>query len=349
MLSFVLLSMPVHAQTPAKAGPYDAFVNSSISKGKPGLFFVDARTGLSNIVVTNGVHHTLLNNGVLFQEIGTNAVKIAYPDGRIEAFSVIPTPDPKSNITWVVSADRKRIAWAVSLVQQPSLLSDLYTSSVDGNDKKLALHTSSTKGIDTFPLAVSNDGTKIYYARQGPDKLPYQLFPTSSDVFSLDVSSGVATELPGKTDCACAIGFAPDVNVYARLEAAQNGFDIHQWNLGNKRDFTVASPGESDKQAGNILISSDGGLIVYTSARGTPPAKGVPPERYSLILVDANQKSQRILVNSLKLNLRAVAFEPGTQMAILVGANTDGTYKLNLKDGSLLQVSAYSWLGTLSN
>src|SRR5258708_18195716 len=194
MLSCVLLSMPVHAQTSAKAGPYDVFVNSSISKGKSGLFFVDARTGLSNIVVTNGVHHTLLNNGVLFQEIGTNAVKIAYPDGRIEAFSVIPTPDPKSNITWVVSADRKRIAWAVSLVQQPSLLSDLYTSSVDGNDKKLALHTSSTKGIDTFPLADSNDGTKIYYARQGPDKLLYQLFPTTTDLFSLAVPSGEATE-----------------------------------------------------------------------------------------------------------------------------------------------------------
>src|SRR5260221_623656 len=258
MLSFVLLSMPVHPQTEAKAGPYDVFVNSSISKGKPGLFFVDARTGLSNIVVTNGLHHTLLNNGVLFQEIGTSAVKIAYPDGRMEPFTVIGAPDAKSNITWVVSADRKRIAWAVSLVQPQSLLSDLYMSSVDGNDKKLALHTSSTKGIDTFPLAVSNDGTKIYYARQGPDKLPYQLFPTSSDVFSLDVSSGVATELPGKTDCACAIGFAPDANIDARLEAAQNGFDIHQWNLRNKRDFTVTSPGESDKQAGNLLTSSDG-------------------------------------------------------------------------------------------
>jgi hypothetical protein len=67
------------------------------------------------------------------------------------------------------------------------------------------------------------------------------------------------------------------------------------------------------------------------------------------VLVDANQQSQRILVNSLKVNLRAVAFESGSQIAILDLVDADGTYKLNLKDGTLLQVSAYSWLGTLSN
>jgi hypothetical protein len=86
---------------------------------------------------------------------------------------------------------------------------------------------------------------------------------------------------------------------------------------------------------------------MYTVARGVPPAKGVPPERYAIILADMGQHSQRVLIDGLKVNLRPVAFERGNGVVVLAGTDTDGTYKLTLKDGTLLQVSAYTFLGTV--
>src|SRR5206468_4243103 len=101
------------------------------------------------------------------------------------------------------------------------------------------------------------------------------------------------------------------------------------------------------RQAGYLLVSRDGNLIVYTSARGVPPAKGVPVERYAIVLIDVARHQQRVVVSSLRANLRPISYEAGNSAVILTGTDTDGTYKLTLADGKLLQVSAYTFLGTL--
>jgi hypothetical protein len=179
---------PSHAQ--GGNGSFDVFLNSTMSSGSAGLYFVDARTGLSNIAVTNGTHHTLLETGVLFQENETGAIKIAYPDGRIELYPAIQPPDPKAAVNWIVSTDRKRIAWSVSKMSGTSTLSDLYTALSDGSDKKLVLHTSSTKNLIVVPLLITNDGTSVFYSRQIGTPGIYQLFPVAGDAFQLDVASG---------------------------------------------------------------------------------------------------------------------------------------------------------------
>jgi len=345
----LILTLPVSAQQAPEPVSYEVFVNSTISKGKSGLFFVDDRTGLGNVVVTNGSHHTILGSGVLFQENGTNAIKVAYADGRIVLYPAIQPADPKAAVNWVASADGGRIAWTVSQTQDQSILSDLYTAGPDGSDKKLLLHTSSTKGIDTIPLAISDDGSTVFYARQAQPGNAYQLFPTAADVFSLDIASGTPTQLPGKTDCTCAVGFAANGKLFARLEASTSGgFGVHLWNFAVNVDIPVRASGLADKQAGWILLSRDGNLLIYVSARGVPPAKGVPPERYAIVLVDMAQRTQRVLIDGLKVNLRPVAFEPGNGVIVLTSTDFNGTYKLALKDGTLLQVSAYTFLGTVS-
>ncbi len=350
----------VPSVAPSANGPYDVFVNSSISKGKPGLFFVDARTGLSNIVVTNGQHHTLLHNGVLFQEIGTNLMKVAFPDGRIEPFAAIQLPDPKANLAWIASGDGNRVVWVISesisqtqsQPNQQSVSSDMYLAGADGSNVKLILHSSSTKGIQTLPLAVTLDGTTVFYARVAPDKRPYGLFTVASDIFSLDVASGTITELPGKTACECAVGVSANGTILARLESAgTQDFGLHVWNLALKTDTLIAPPGLPNLQAGNVVFSSDNRLVAYTSARGVPPAKGVPPEHYAIVIADLGQRAQRVVIDNLRGNLQPIAFEHDNDMLILVGADSDGTYKLDLSGSgnSLLQVSAYTLLGTIGS
>ncbi|MCC7451071.1 MAG: hypothetical protein IT324_26895 [Anaerolineae bacterium] len=330
---------------------YDVFASANAVKGRAGLFFVDARTGLSSVVVTDGMQHTLLQRGVLYREPDTGVMKVAYPDGRIELHPAIQPTSAKAALNWITSPDRTRIAWTVSQVQGTTLVSDLFIAQADGSDKKLALHTSSTRNIDTVPLALTNDGATVFYARQAqPAASSYQLFDVATDVFQLDVASGKATQLPAESKCACAVGFSPDGRIFVRLEADtdKQGFGARAWDLSIKINTAVKAPNIIHTQAGNVLVSRDGTLALYTSARGVPPAKGVPPERYVIVLADFSRREQRVLTEPQVNNLRAVTFEADKSSALVVGVDKDGTYKLSLRDGSLLPVSAYTYLGTIT-
>ena len=96
------------------------------------------------------------------------------------------------------------------------------------------------------------------------------------------------------------------------------------------------------------MLSPDGSLAIYTSARGVRPVRGGAPERYALVLADLTRHEQRLMTDALPDNLRAVAFERDNSAVLVVGVDKDGTYKLSLKDGTLVPVSAYTYLGTIS-
>jgi hypothetical protein len=148
----------------------------------------------------------------------------------------------------------------------------------------------------------------------------------------------------------CAVGFSSDGQRFARLEAAgdQNGFGVHLWNLSINVDARIDPPQIAHHRAGNVLISRDGNVIIYTSAHGVAPAKGVPPEQFAIVAVNVPQHQQHVIVSPLKNNLRPVAFAPDDSAVILVGTDTDGTYKLRLKDGDFRLVSVYTFIGTIT-
>src|SRR5262249_41736655 len=104
LIAILTPAMTAQAQSP---GSFDVFYSANVVKGKSGVFFVDARTGLSSSVVTNGVEHSVLSNGVLFQESDTRLMKIAYPDGRVELFTPMQPSGPNLRIEWVVSENRE--------------------------------------------------------------------------------------------------------------------------------------------------------------------------------------------------------------------------------------------------
>jgi hypothetical protein len=292
---------------------------------------------------------------VLYQENETGVIKVVYADGRTELHPALQTGGPKTTLSWVTSPDHKRLAWSLSQLTGTTLISDLFVSDADGSNEKLVLHTSSTRGITTTPLALTNDGATLFYSRQvdpsTETRKEYRLFPPIGDAFQLDVASGKTTDLPNDTGCLCAVGFTQDGRQYARLEptADKTGFDLRLWDLSIKINNAIPAPNITHTQAGYVLLSRDGSLAVYTSARGVPPARNVPPERYVIILVDVGRREQRIMNEPTVPKLRPVAFEPNNDAVLVVGVDTDGTYKLSLTDGTLLQVSAYTFLGTITN
>ena len=340
-----------HTQSP---GSFDVFYSANVVKGKTGLFFVDARTGLSNSVAINGEQYTALTNGVLFRESDSHLIKIAYPDGRIELYTPMQPSGPNLRLEWAVSQNRKWIVWTTSRTEGQSLIGDTYLLPVGGQDKRQVLHSSSTNGVVTIPLAVTNDGSAIFYTRQGdPDPNAYQLFPAVADAYKLDVESGQSAQMPGEPKCACAAAFSADGKQFLRLETPDNqqGFNARLWDLTIKTDQLIGAPlqnaASAFRQAGYMLFSPDGRLAVYTAAHGIPPTKN-SPERYFIVLVDVERREQRILTDPLISALRPVAFKSDNSAVLLAGTTKDGTYKVTLQDGDFLQVSAYSFLGTIT-
>jgi hypothetical protein len=328
-----LIALSIGASAPARAqstASYDVF------SSKSGLYFVDTLTGLSSVVAANGISYTLVGNGVIFLDRATGLVQIATPDGQ-----VAPHPFLPANAQWVVSADRNWIAWVVTRTENGSILADLYAARADGGNPQLALHTSSSKGLSLRPLAISNDGADIFYTRQSDDAKTPAPYPFAADIYRVMVAGGAITHLIGEPRCRCGATFSGDGHLFFRLES---NLTAHFIDLSANLDVPLTPPSANYTAAGDPLLSDRGSVAVYSAVK-TAGTKYTPGQ-YALILADSSQKGQRILIDGNPNWLRPVLFEQN--VLILVGVDKDGTFKLSLTDGTLTQVSAYSYLGTLS-
>jgi hypothetical protein len=333
--SLFLTIQPAHAAPPL----YDVFINSVMSGTKSGVFFVDARTGLSTVALTNGYNHTLLGNAVIFRDKLTGNVGIATPDGTIAPHPFILGND---YLIWVVSPNRQWITWIEGKSQAGSLITNMYIARADGSDRLIALKISSTKALTVRPVAVSNDGGTILYGREADDQKSYRVYPVYTDLYRLTVASGTSEHIPGEPRCACAANFTSDGLTIFRLDGNEESYAAHFIDPSRPSDVLIAPVANKFTQSGDVLLTERGDLAIYVLARGNANR-----EAYTVVAVDAVSKTQRVLVDSSPTRLRPIAFEKDA--IIFSGWEKDGTYKLPLAGGTLTQISSYSYLGTISN
>lgn len=347
-LFLCVLPRPAHA-TAVPPALYDAFVNSQMSGNRSGVFFVDARSGLSSVAVTNGYNHTILGSSVIFREKSTNEIRLAKPDGTIERHPFIEASDL---LIWVVSPNRGWVVWTSGQLQAGSLISSLNIARADGTDRQIALRTSSSKLLGVRPVAVSNDGKQILYTRQIDDPKAYRVYPAYDDLYRLNVETGASEHIPDEPRCTCAAVLSVDGRVVFRLEANESGYASHWIDLsvpGKPIDLraepisgTATSSFNGFKQSGEAILNERGNLAVYALARGN-----VARELYAVVVADLTTRTQRLLVDVSVNRLRPIALQGDS--LILAGWDKDGTYKISLDGGALTQISTYTYLGTFGN
>jgi hypothetical protein len=336
LLLLLAAVLPVRAQG---ADVFDVYLGT----GKNGisLYFVDARTGLSSVVPADGTRHTLLADGVLFQEKDTGIFKIAYPDGQVGILAAMQPAAPNVVVDWAVSANRQHIVWSVTQRQDSLVYSDLYLGDSKGS-KTLALHTSSTQSVGAMPLALTDDAATIFYTRRADLFAPRPLFLSADNVFRLDVASGQSAPLTVSNTCPCAVAFSQDGRLFGALEpTGQGGFNLHLWDLSINVDWLVNTTQTGQEQAGALAISPESRVAVYTTAHDV----GKGRYQYTLVLADLGQREQHVLTSTRSDNLRVAAFLVKDSAVLLVG--NGGSYKLSFNGGTLLQVSSYVFLGSI--
>jgi hypothetical protein len=279
---------------------------------------------------------------VLFQEKDSGIFKIAYPDGQIGILAVMQPAAPNVAVDWAVSANRQHIVWSVTQHQDSLVYSDLYLGDFKGS-KTLALHTSSTQGVGTRPLALTDDATTVFYTRRTDLFEPRARFPVEDNVYRLDVTSGQSTPLPICPAIPCAAAaVSQDGRLLGSLEATgQGGFRLRLRDLSINVDSLIDSTQTGQEEAGSLVISPEDRVAVFTTAHDA----GKGRYQYTLVLADLVRHEQRVLTTTRTDYLRAAAFLAKDSAVLLVGDS--GSYKLSFDGGSLVQVSDYVYLGSI--
>lgn len=336
----LLLPDSVGAQQTA----YDVFFDPTGN----GLYFVDARTGLSSVATVEGSQHTLLDTGVLFQDAFTGQPRLAAPDGQITTLAWIAPATQGVVVRWVVSTDRNHIAWSEVQSDGTNVISLVYAARSDGGDRKQVLRFSSTRRLAALPVHLATDGRTLYYTRQLlPEPGAYDLFERAADLYALDVRTGESTHLPDEPLCECAVGFTADGRQYARLQTEDdgNGFLVRLRDQAvGKLTILNAVDDLLHTQAGYVVVSPNGNIVLYASARGTGSLRS---ERWTLTLADRDAGTQTLLTGALTDGIRPLTFALDGKSVILIGITKPGTWKMALADRRLRPISAYNYLGSL--
>ncbi|PJF35980.1 MAG: hypothetical protein CUN49_07760 [Candidatus Thermofonsia Clade 1 bacterium] len=315
---------------------YDVFLRDQA------VIFVDARTALSTTININGDWHTLIGEGVLFRAADTKAALVALPNGDIALHPYIPRQNEQLMTRWISSANGKWLAWAFTARTERGTISDLFV--VEGllGENRMALHTTSTRGLGILPLAISDDGAYVFYTRRTDlfEPLPPVLDLPVESVLRLHVESGEAVPLPDSPDCPCLMAFSPDARRALRLAATADGVTVTLIELNGLIEQPIGAL-RGYERPHYPVFAADGKKALFRLSRSSGRT------RSAIALADFTVREARLLTETLPEPLRPLALTARADTALLLSLNASGTFKLTLADGAIVRVSPESYLGSL--
>ncbi|MBZ0288070.1 MAG: hypothetical protein K8I30_10685, partial [Anaerolineae bacterium] len=312
------------------------------------LHFIDALTGEDEAVEVNGTDYTLVGNGVLYRDAATQKAMLAQPGSQPRAHPFVQPTSNARRLDWVISGDRKKIAWTITEADATNALTTTtYVVNSDGSDRQRVLEDGPRDGIRVLPVAFGVDNTTLYLDYQ-PDAIttPFRQY---AGVFALDIASGEQRMLPGEPGCFCAA--AVGAGVFVRLELADDltGFDVALHRLAAETDVVIPALRITGyTQAGDVLIAPDGTRALYTLAQVRDfggPAQFV---RKVFVLVNVVDGTQEALTDPMATFLEPVMWTEDNSSIILTSPFENGTWKMSTDDGRLTTIATATYLGALT-
>jgi hypothetical protein len=349
---FALLAAPglvwAQPEMPDEAHPRQVFLQLSTETGANRLIFLDLLTGERSTVDVYGERYAVTPAGVLFYAPGENRVKIAMPDATLRDHPFIQPGPNTRRIDWVVDPDAHLIAWTLTEGVPGTMTTLTYVADFAGDDARLVFEDGPRDGIRALPVTFSPDRQQLYMDYQ-PDSIGDRTtFRQFAGLFALNLADGEIMTLPGEPGCFCGAGLGGDWFLRLALTPDVLSFDLHAYHLERGIDVVIPSLRLVDfTQGGDILISPDGSRAIYALAQvigfGTP-AQMV---RTVFVRVDLEALTQDVLGSEVDFLLRPIAWTEDNSAVLLTSPEGDGTWKIDLADGTLEQVAAATYLGRI--
>jgi len=226
-----------------------------------------ARPGIVQ-VVGNAVYYVKSSGGGL----GGTVTRVTAAGSDELPFTSVESP---AQLTFAVSSDQTRIAWAISRWEGAAPTSELRIADITGANMQTIVQSSPDDGIeDAYVLEAVRwmpDGTLIY-AWQITGIGGYILFFGYSSLYRYDPTTGVSTglvALPGRPGAPCWDTISPDgLYVAGACSFGAEGHLMEEWEIatGDESVFPVWPVDQG--QAGAAAYSPSGEGFAYAIARG---------------------------------------------------------------------------------
>lgn len=351
---------PPFISTAQTLRPIEVFADHNRADQTVTLYFTSALTGLSTPVTLAGFRPddyllerlSLTPNGVLYFDTLTQSARLALPSGQIVPHPFIPQQrDGLAVVDWILSPDRQSIAWVEVFPSAEAWLSNVYIADINGNQitPLPAPPLSQANPLGRFlPIALTNDRQNLFYDAGYPvgNRPASQFFRQYTELGVYRAEVGGYQTLPSEPACVCGGGVGDNGASLLRLRPLALGFEL-TWVLLNNGTST-SIPFESAfsfAQAGDLFIPDGLPFAVYSQAQNL--TSDDPSVQFALVGVDFTTRSQRYWVAPSRQRFTVVQVLENGATLILAEVYEGGTYKFNLQNGNLTQLSPNTWLGTL--
>jgi hypothetical protein len=350
--ALVLLAAPAAAQDgeplPAAAQSWQVFFRRDNDDGQPRLIFVDSVTGDERPMILAGERYTPLGDAVLYFDLTAGRLRLASPETGVTDHPFIQPGGDTRRVDWLVDSARGRIVWTLTSGDPAALVTTTTIAALDGTNPRQIWVDGPRNGLRAMPVAFSPDGGTLYLDFQPDgvsDLTPFQQYAA---LVALDLESGVWDYLPEEPGCFCGAGFGGGLFLRLALASDLAGFDLHVHTLPGDLEQTIPAidlPGYT--QGGDFLVSPDASHAVYVLGQIRDFGRPDQSLRTQLVIVDLLTMTQEAIAAPANTLLRPVAWTADDTAALLVSPQQDGTWKLNLSDNRLTQVSPASYIGAL--
>jgi WD40-like Beta Propeller Repeat len=172
-----------------------------------------------------------------------------------------------------IAATSSRLAWGTADIRATMMAARIQISGVNGSGVKTGLEEI-YKGVaqSLRVLRWSHDGTRLYFSKEPLGLGGYILFGGRTNLWSLDVSSGKATEVVHEiapNAAVCIDDLSPDETQVAD-HCKVNGMEVI--NLTTKATRVITPPSDIPQfgVVGGARFSPDGSRLAYALARHDP-------------------------------------------------------------------------------
>jgi len=331
---------------------WDIFVDrDTADDGADTLLFIDVLTGETVSVDVHGERYTPLLRSVIYFDWLEQQVKLVTPDGTIQNHPFIINAFGIKAIDWVVSKDRKSIAWTtVREIAPGSLVTTTFIADIEGSNIREVFNDGPRDNVRALPIAFSTDNSKLYMDAHPDGISQFAPYTQYAGLFALDLQTGDISPLPGEPACFCGAGFGSGVLLRLSLNNDLDGFDVNVYSVDGGEPRTIpAITRRNYTQAGDILMSDDGAYAVYalSQVRGFGTAEQIV--RTVFIQVDLLTLEQEVINNPITTFVHPVAWTEDNTAILFTSNQQSGTWKINVADGQLVKVANASYLGRLRN
>jgi len=328
--------------------PWQIFLDADIDEfGRDRITFVNPFIDDEISVEVLGERYTLLEQEIMFFDVASRQVMLIMADGTLTKHPFIQPGPMTRRVDWIVSPDRKLIAWTLTEGDSQRALTTVTTiANLNGTNPRQVLVDGPRDGIRALPVAFNVDRTQLYMDFQ-PDAIgaltPFQQY---AGLFALDIESGKTTLLPDEPACFCGAMVRGDVFIRLVLSDDLSGFDVRVYDLANDTMMTIDAISLGGfTQAGDMRISPDGQQAVYVLSRLEGFGSEDQSVETALVGVDLQAFTQRVLIQPQPAFLKPVSWTENNSALIFTRSDDGDTWKLDLTDESVERIAAASFLG----